>query len=319
MKKNYLFIALLLIASYGFSQVVTIAFTSFEEVDLTGVSGNYTDTGSNTTAHNMSNNALPEPPIDTFPNPSEMGMDARYVPYDSPSTGMTDGDILGVSDYIGNVGAYTDGTQGYKFSDTDGTFELYSDIIDISGHNDVIFTMDYFINSTTYEGDGTQNNLTDDRMSIIAYNTLGDSQIILETAGSDIDDLGIEGVWYSGNINIDPTWNTFYVVIRVQTNSNSETLYIDNLRLVGRTSLSVDNFSLNKIKYYPNPVTNMLNIETSDTISEVAVFNVLGQQVFRKDNDLNTAQIDMSGFSKGAYFVKVKIKDTVDVFKIIKQ
>jgi hypothetical protein len=88
----------------------------------------YTDTGSNTTAHNMANNALPEPPIDTPAGASEMGMDARYVPYDSPSIGMTDGDVVGVSSLTADVGSYTHGSQVFRESNN-----LNTSKVDLSG------------------------------------------------------------------------------------------------------------------------------------------------------------------------------------------
>ena len=47
---------------------------------------------------------------------------ASYI--STGGVGLTDGDYFGVTDYTGTVGAFTDGSQGYQMSDTDGITQL---------------------------------------------------------------------------------------------------------------------------------------------------------------------------------------------------
>ena len=68
--------------------------------------------------------------IDFTSTGGEMGFDARYVPYDIPSNGLTDGDFVGVTEFTGDVTAYTDGTQGYGIGDADGNYILEFDQLD---------------------------------------------------------------------------------------------------------------------------------------------------------------------------------------------
>ena len=49
---------------------------------------------------------------------SDAGFDAYYV--STGSVGLTDGDYVGVTSYSTTVGSFTEGTQGYQMSDTDG-------------------------------------------------------------------------------------------------------------------------------------------------------------------------------------------------------
>jgi hypothetical protein len=70
--------------------------------------------------------------------------------------------------------------------------------------------------------------------------------------------------------------------------------------------------------YYPNPTTGNVNITSKDAITEVAVYNVQGQLLYNhKLNELNTS-VDISQFSTGTYFFKLKINDREANFKIVK-
>lgn len=83
---------------------------------------------------------------------------------------------------------------------------------------------------------------------------------------------------------------------------------------LGNSSFDNANFS-----YYPNPVKNILNLSYSKEISNVEVFNLLGQRVITHSVNANDAQVDMSNLSKGAYMVKVTSDNQVKTIKVIKQ
>ena len=55
------------------------------------------------------------------------------------------------------------------------------------------------------------------------------------------------------------------------------------------------------IKVYPNPVSNVLTIETEAT-GNYQIFNLLGQQILR--GSLSAKEIDVSALPKGSYILK---------------
>ena len=83
---------------------------------------------------------------------------------------------------------------------------------------------------------------------------------------------------------------------------------------LGNSSFDNANFS-----FYPNPVKNVLNISYNQEISNVELFNLLGQKVSSVKVDANAAEIDMSNLSKGAYMVKVTSNNQVKTIKVIKE
>lgn len=66
---------------------------------------------------------------------------------------------------------------------------------------------------------------------------------------------------------------------------------------------------------YPNPLNNLLNIESNDKIRSVEVSNNLGQSIL-KAGEAN--QVDVSNLSAGIYFIKVNSEKGKSTQKFIK-
>lgn len=91
-----------------------------------------------------------------------------------------------------------------------------------------------------------------------------------------------------------------------------------NSSCVTYTTLGLENNILNSFKIYPNPTTSILNIEYTSDLTNVSVFNMLGQQVLTKKVTATSTQLDMSALTNGTYLVKVEagnVSKTIKVFK----
>lgn len=84
-------------------------------------------------------------------------------------------------------------------------------------------------------------------------------------------------------------------------------------------ALGTGTFNNAEFTYYPNPVNNVLNLSYAHAISDISVYNLLGQQVIAKTVNSNNGQIDMSGLSRGTYMVKVTADNQVKTIKVIKE
>lgn len=73
------------------------------------------------------------------------------------------------------------------------------------------------------------------------------------------------------------------------------------------------------ISIYPNPVRDALTIDTTTTISEIMIYNSLGQIVKTIYNVENTKTIDVSNFNSGNYFMKIVTSSGVETQKFIKE
>ncbi|WP_188372965.1 FG-GAP-like repeat-containing protein [Winogradskyella haliclonae] len=96
--------------------------------------------------------------------------------------------------------------------------------------------------------------------------------------------------------------------IKIEWPDNTETIVTDiNANQVITISksgiLSIDEKSLiDKMSVYPNPVKDILNIETNIELKEIEIFNVLGQKVLM---DFNNKKINVSSLISGTYFIKI--------------
>jgi hypothetical protein len=101
--------------------------------------------------------------------------------------------------------------------------------------------------------------------------------------------------------------------------SNLGTVFYDNLYLHKNTVLDTENFEVTKVKMYPNPATNVLNIEALATIEKVAVYNLLGQQVISETPNTELVSLDVASLKVGVYIVKTTIGGTISSTRFIKE
>lgn len=84
-------------------------------------------------------------------------------------------------------------------------------------------------------------------------------------------------------------------------------------------SLSANSFDIANFNYYPNPVNDILEFSYSTTITEVSIFNLLGQQLIARKVDGSAGQLDMTMLSAGTYIIKVSSATGSSTMKIVKR
>ncbi len=158
--------------------------------------------------------------------------------------------------------------------------------------------------------------------------------------GSTLTDTVIEaytgtcgGVLTSIGCNDDSVGGSdFFSILALSNLTPGETIYVGVYRygssggLAGAfqiaaydASLATNTFNSATFAAYPNPVKDVLNLTYDKNISNVAVFNLLGQQILTKSVNATDSQVDMSNLTSGTYFVKVTADDEVQTIKVIKQ
>ena len=91
---------------------------------------------------------------------------------------------------------------------------------------------------------------------------------------------------------------------------------LDDLEINGISNQLNLNGNVNKLTYlYPNPVSNILNINTDLTDYTVEIYTISGQLI---KTDENIKTFDFSNFNSGLYILKLITNTGYKVFKIIK-
>ncbi len=81
-------------------------------------------------------------------------------------------------------------------------------------------------------------------------------------------------------------------------------------------STGVFNNTALHIAMYPNPVKDILHLETEENIESIIIYTIMGQQLQTWKNENS---IDVSTFTAGIYLVKVTTQNSSSVKQIIKQ
>ncbi|UOK43900.1 MULTISPECIES: SBBP repeat-containing protein [Flavobacterium] len=128
---------------------------------------------------------------------------------------------------------------------------------------------------------------------------------------------GVGNIYITGSFqntaDFDPSVSTYNL-----TTLHNKAIFVARYNETG-TTMGVNDFVLNNLKLYPNPVTDIMNIENEQTISTVEVYSITGQRVLVKTVNAISASIDMSGLNEGMYLVKVVADDAVKAIKVIKK
>jgi len=148
----------------------------------------------------------------------------------------------------------------------------------------------------------------------------------------------VEFIFENINLPFDDATNDGYIAFKIKTLptlvtgdsfTNEANIYFDyNFPILTNKATSTfktletpdfefaDYFSV-----FPNPVHDILNIGTKNTIEvkAIAIYDLLGQIVIAVPNALSILKVDVSKLSPGNYFLKMNTVKGTSNFKFIKQ
>lgn len=96
-------------------------------------------------------------------------------------------------------------------------------------------------------------------------------------------------------------------------------LYIDDISIVAMSSeeMRIHEIAKGELNIYPNPATDMINVDSQKVVKTIEVLNTIGQSVATNHG---VDQINVASLNKGVYIVKVTFEDgSVEWKKVIKK
>jgi hypothetical protein len=141
-----------------------------------------------------------------------------------------------------------------------------------------------------------------DAFPVVSHNwgtTGDDSNIVIDAT---------LGVWYNGSNWTIYTEDTSPMPVDAKFN-----IY------VAQSVLATETPSVTEVRVYPNPAHDILNVQASQPIGKVEVFNVLGQSVSQFDGEGLTLACDISGLAAGSYIAKITSGTSIQYKKIVKR
>ena len=83
--------------------------------------------------------------------------------------------------------------------------------------------------------------------------------------------------------------------------------------------LGLDELDKSNLKVYPNPTTDVVNIEYNETIDSIELYSLLGQKVYEAQTKDTKITIPLEHLSSGTYMMKITVGFNTSYVKIIKK
>ncbi len=84
-------------------------------------------------------------------------------------------------------------------------------------------------------------------------------------------------------------------------------------------NLGTNDIANQSIKVYPNPVKDVVNLQTSKEVNTIAIYNLAGQKIISKEVNIINPSLNVSSLPKGVYILKVETNEGSISHKIIKE
>ena len=141
---------------------------------------------------------------------------------------------------------------------------------------------------------GSSNNYSD---------LLGSSVIYTETLESGGDACGS---WANRSLDISAaTGDLVYIGLRHHDVTDVYIISIDNVSVTSST-MSNEDFTLDNIEYTFNQDTNILRITSTEVLSNIKIYNMLGQEVLNNKLNQTSESVDLSDLNSAVYIVNIE-------------
>lgn len=112
--------------------------------------------------------------------------------------------------------------------------------------------------------------------------------------------------------SITDAWNDTRTMISTPNRTNIR------LNFANLSTVEIDGKTT--VKFYPNPVKDILNISGNQTIASLEIYNLSGQNVVSQKFDAKDISVNLSRLTTGNYIAKVIYKDgSSKTIKVVKQ
>lgn len=205
----------------------------------------------------------------------------------------------------------------------------FEDFTSIPGSIDGVSWPDGTVGPFFLEGN-TGGNFTDYFTIFLDWNGSGNFENYERyEMGTITNSTGADGIQAIQSITL-PQWMSFSKVIMrvvktrgayaVDPCQSTGECQIEQYRMSGGGEpLNTKDFTSSSFKYYPNPTTDVLNVSNEIPINQIAIYNLLGQQMLQMVPERNSVQLNVASLKDGIYFVKARAGESMETFRFIKQ
>lgn len=150
---------------------------------------------------------------------------------------------------------------------------------------------------------------TDEDFAVVNYEVL----TTCETEGIETELVMVEGLASESEFPIGETVVTYNLVY------NDEIIDTCSFTVIVDKNVSTDDFAANELSIFPNPVLDIININSSQNISSIQIYSISGALIKTVEINNNVVQLDLNDLNSGIYFLKNNTEGNTKMYKIIKK
>lgn len=83
--------------------------------------------------------------------------------------------------------------------------------------------------------------------------------------------------------------------------------------------LGLNDLDISRLKVYPNPTSDIVNITYKETIDKIEVYSINGQKVLENSYPNTEVSVDLTQLSSGTYFIKVYVGQNNQLIKVVRK
>lgn len=187
-------------------------------------------------------------------------------------------------------------------------------VTDINAYNWLHF--DYFADANSDEI----------RFIVIGNNNGAVNEYVYELRTEGSNGTLVKGSWQSVNVPLSffqglgfNKANFFQFKLGTSSDLVSDIVYFDNIYFSGvQPTMKNDTFQAVAFQAFPNPTQDKWNINATQNITSIQLFDVTGKQINTLQPNAMNAAIDASSLSKGIYFANILTQSGSKTVKLIK-
>lgn len=215
-----------------------------------------------------------------------------------------------------------DGNLEFKISNSGESINCYIEYNSSSPTNNI------WANGTADENWDIPKNLTINTQIGNSGNWIGQGDCSLINWSDDSPVFSVGTISYMG-FRFKIGTNTHYGWAKVLITGNSTTGYTATFQQIayestpntpigaGQLSSGLNSINTTKLSIYPNPATNLININGSENLTKLVIVNILGEKTMELNSPINS--INIESLKPGVYFLTIFSGDKTSTTKLIKK
>ena len=133
---------------------------------------------------------------------------------------------------------------------------------------------------------------------------------------------GLQASWVNETISLtDYLENEIRIRFKLVSDNSQrrDGFYFDDLKINTISSnLGINTQNPHQLKIYPNPSKDEVYIKTNLTNYNVSIYNLIGKEVLKLQNQNRETLLDISSLNQGLYLIELEANTSIHTFKLIK-